>query len=182
MYRKAEGGEVVGILTDFDLAISLEGETVGPSSNHFSGTAPFMARDRLLNRPPHALHHDFESALYILVWVAVGYKGWMPPEQGDLLSEWRGFDWEKIAVEKIFFLLGEGKYEDIDKIILPEYKQLETPILELQYAVASRLRRPKSQSRSAFSSTTVPPLTSAEFFDCIGPPPTGCSYYIPNLL
>jgi hypothetical protein len=96
MYRRDEDGQVIGILSDFDLAVSMT-----RSSKHSSvhrGTAPFMALDLL--RPKackQELEHDFESGLYIMLWVALGYKGWKSPMTGDPLSDWRRGTWSQIC-------------------------------------------------------------------------------------
>ncbi|KAH8111380.1 hypothetical protein DFH11DRAFT_632960 [Phellopilus nigrolimitatus] len=94
----------VDTFLDFDL------EIVSPSkqsSNHRTGTAPFMARKvlDLSNKEfTRGFHHDLESVLYTVVWQGVGYKGYKIPKKGDILADWRKGSWKKILGAKREFI------------------------------------------------------------------------------
>lgn len=64
-------------LIDADLGKSIDKRAV-PSSNHRTGTLPFMATDLLVgDPPPHLYRYDLESFFYVLLWICVrGHCGW----------------------------------------------------------------------------------------------------------
>lgn len=64
-------------LIDADLGKSVN-KLGSPSSNHRTGTLPFMAKDLLVrDPPPHMYRHDLESFFYVLVWIcAEDQLGW----------------------------------------------------------------------------------------------------------
>ncbi|KAJ3531015.1 hypothetical protein NM688_g7634 [Phlebia brevispora] len=80
MYQIREG-QYYFVLIDFDMAIALpaEGEsTYAASSNHRTGTLPFMAYELVYNASlsdqddwapiPHLLRHDYESLFWLSLW------------------------------------------------------------------------------------------------------------------
>jgi hypothetical protein len=182
MYRRDEDGQVTGILSDFDLAVSMT-RSGKPSSVHRSGTAPFMALDLL--RPKackQELEHDFESALYIMLWVALGYKGWKPPMTGDPLSDWRRGTWSQICKAKASIFSMDIE-EDLLSLITPEYQVLCDKISKLHLEIAWRVQT-KMQERGArrhgIERPAISPMTPRMFFDIIGPPPPGREAYSQN--
>jgi len=183
MYRREEDGRVVGILTDFDLAISMT-RSEKPSSAHRSGTAPFMALELLHpDACEQELSHDFESALYILLWVALGYKGWKPPA-GDPLSGWRRGAWAQIYKAKRAFIIDSEGIDDLIGLIAPEYKVLDRPIrllhMKIQRRSHSKIQEKLYENIGIVDPALVPTITSMttqEFFDTIGPPPPGRELY-----
>ncbi|CAE6481567.1 unnamed protein product [Rhizoctonia solani] len=64
-------------LIDADLGKKVD-KLGSPSSNHRTGTLPFMAMDLLVQvPPPHLYRHDLESFFYVLVWIcAEDHHGW----------------------------------------------------------------------------------------------------------
>ncbi|RDB19220.1 hypothetical protein Hypma_013559 [Hypsizygus marmoreus] len=74
---KRKGGEVKGILNDWDMASSLNAinKVQNSTAKHRTGTLPFMARELLVDKTPptHLYRHDLESFFYILVWAVVHY-------------------------------------------------------------------------------------------------------------
>jgi Fungal protein kinase len=185
MYRRDEDGHVIGILSDFDLAVSMPrgGE---PSSVHHSGTAPFMALDLLKpNACKRELEHDFESALYIMIWIALGYKGWKPPTTGDPLSDWRHGAWSQIYTAKIAFINTDfvENEKDFLGLITPQYQVLCDKTSELHLEIAWRVQI-KMQERGARrygkERPAIGPMTPEMFFDIIGPPPPGREAYSQN--
>ncbi|KAG8705376.1 hypothetical protein FRC11_009085 [Ceratobasidium sp. 423] len=64
-------------LIDVDLGKSVDRLAL-PSSNHRTGTLPFMATDLLVtDPPPHLYRHDLESFFYVLIWMcAPDHCGW----------------------------------------------------------------------------------------------------------
>lgn len=99
------------ILNDFDLACHLDdqGEPKGATSNHRTGTLPFVAVDLLfdidtlspkdaLRNPPlktHRLRHDFESLFWTIVaGILLSQRNKVPKDQWDaVFAELR--NWEK---------------------------------------------------------------------------------------
>lgn len=118
----------VGVLLDFDLASM--GASQSPTSNHRTGTLPFMSREILwyANRT-HQLHHDLESYVYCLIWHAVGYRRGKPyprPKQGrkfdgkirdDYLKSWRVGDFEQMGSQKSRIFTDILFREDLLRII-----------------------------------------------------------------
>jgi hypothetical protein len=174
MYRREEDGRIVGILTDFDLAISMT-RSEKPSSTHRRGTAPFMALELLHpDACEQELSHDFESALYILLWVALGHKGWKPPS-GDPLSGWRRGTWAQIYKAKRAFIIDPEVINSLIGLIAPEYEVLRRRIKPLHKRIC-RISRSKVDEK-VYGDPALAPMTAQEFFDSIGPPPPGREPY-----
>ncbi|TEB16002.1 hypothetical protein FA13DRAFT_1804799 [Coprinellus micaceus] len=76
MVLKCLGGEVKGVLNDWDMAKFLDREDDDPSTDeHRTGTLPFMAFNLVIPKPsPHWFRHDLESLLWILLWAALHYN------------------------------------------------------------------------------------------------------------
>lgn len=86
-------GTPVFILNDFDLAkvVTEQGDSRGATSNHRTGTLPFMADDLVkdmgMNRNtesnlPHRLRHDFQSLFWSTLWCTARIE----PVQDDALK------------------------------------------------------------------------------------------------
>ena len=80
MTRKAEGGTMIGILDDWDLAVDI----AEISSEHYTGmrtgARPFMSMEFHRSFPPaHKLRFDWESFFYFLIWSAFV----IPPQHTD---------------------------------------------------------------------------------------------------
>ncbi|KLO10681.1 hypothetical protein SCHPADRAFT_930373 [Schizopora paradoxa] len=69
-------GQLRGLLIDYDYAVSLN-RTSSEAIAERTGTVPFMAIDRLEDKPDtaHCLHHDLESLYYVLCWMSTLYAG-----------------------------------------------------------------------------------------------------------
>jgi Fungal protein kinase len=178
MYRRNKDGRVIGILSDFDLAVSMT-RSGTPGSAHRAGTAPFMALDLLRPNPCNQdLTHDFESALYIMLWVALGYKGWEPPN-GDPLSKWRRGPWSKIYTAKSAFI-DSAVIKDLIGLITPDYEVLRGRILSLHMTIRQQKRSKEDEylfQLMGITKLAMPPMTALEFFELIGPPPPGHEAY-----
>ncbi|KAJ7613919.1 hypothetical protein FB45DRAFT_818918 [Roridomyces roridus] len=94
MYRLLDGGDVEGVLNDFDMAKStVEDASNTSTSRHRTGTKPFMARDLLVEEPPrHLPRHDLESFLYVLAFLVCETKG--------TLDHWRFLSMEDLKTAK----------------------------------------------------------------------------------
>jgi Fungal protein kinase len=186
MYRRDEHGRVIGILSDFDLAVSMTRSGTA-SSTHRSGTAPFMALDLLRSDPcKQELEHDFESALYIMVWVALGYKGWKPPLTGDPLSNWRRGTWSQICDAKELFI-NRNPDKDLLGLVNSQYQVLRSKISELHMEISWRVQSKMQEElarQHGKERPAVSPMTPQDFFNIIGPPPPGrepyCQTSIPH--
>ncbi|KAH8111371.1 hypothetical protein DFH11DRAFT_630305 [Phellopilus nigrolimitatus] len=107
-YYINDKNEIVAVLLDFDLASYFPFKQ---SSNHRTGTAPFMAREvlNLDNKEfTRDFHHDLESVFYTVVWYGVGYYGYTIPKKGDVLAKWRKGSWGDIMEAKEIFITSEG--------------------------------------------------------------------------
>lgn len=103
-YKK--DGKYYVIILDFDLAIFADRKN-GATSNHRTGTAPFMSRELLnASEPPieftHHVTHDLESSYSVSIWSGTGYGSSFPPE--DPLAAWRkGKPSEMMTAKQTFF-------------------------------------------------------------------------------
>jgi hypothetical protein len=170
MYYRDEEGHAIGVLTDFDLAARLDDEPDAISDRSRHGTVPFMSRELLSDEEDikHTLTDDWESALYILTWIAMGYKNGQPPsESHDPLRKWREDLWASVAVDKRFFLVRRGSYETIRNDIRPEYSCLIQPIEKLRELVGleSILQRLKRCNVPVETELTC--MTASVFFDVL---------------
>ncbi|KAG5640981.1 hypothetical protein DXG03_006462 [Asterophora parasitica] len=76
MFKIGDDDQVRGILNDWDMAAWVDDNDEIPLSTtqHRTGTLPFMAIDLLAEKPPaHLYRHDLESFFYILIWAAFHY-------------------------------------------------------------------------------------------------------------
>jgi Fungal protein kinase len=170
VYHRDKESRVIGMLSDFDIV------------THRSGAAPFMALDLLAEKPcKQELEHDFESALYIMLWVALGYKEWKPPTTGDPLSDWRRGTWSQICMAKKAFIASNS--EDISNLLSPvppHYQVLCPKIRELLLVISWRISSKVQEGLARGLGKQWPnvgPMTPQEFFDIIGPPPPGREPY-----
>ncbi|KAJ6459435.1 hypothetical protein C8R47DRAFT_994576 [Mycena vitilis] len=94
------GGEVYGVLNDFDLAIILTAPQLSTSVQR-TGTKPYMARDLLVLKPPkHLYRHDLESLMYVLVFLACNIEG-------SSLATWNTLGMSALADQKRKYLTDE---------------------------------------------------------------------------
>ncbi|KAF7421086.1 hypothetical protein PC9H_011606 [Pleurotus ostreatus] len=120
---------VVGVLNDWDLATPVD--AVGNSTNHRTGTGPFMAYDLLGPKPPvHLYRHDLESLFYVLIWAVVHYKiGSDVPYSrvvNPVLKTWTG-DYGEARNAKRAFL---GDPEPVLLEVQPVFKPLQATWIE----------------------------------------------------
>ncbi|KDQ23804.1 hypothetical protein PLEOSDRAFT_162191 [Pleurotus ostreatus PC15] len=151
--RKAN--EVVGVLNDWDLSTRVD--VVGNSTNHRTGTGPFMALDLLGKEPPvHLYRHDLESLFYVLIWAAVHYDigGKVPYSHtvDPALEKWNG-DFEEARVAKLaFFSDAESVLEHLQPVFEPLREAWIEPLLDLfrkARANANLLARAKKGGQSS---------------------------------
>ncbi|QRV85648.1 hypothetical protein RhiJN_13666 [Ceratobasidium sp. AG-Ba] len=97
-------------LIDGDLGKSVK-NLDSPSSDHRTGTLPFMAIDLLVAKPPkHMYRHDLESFFYVLIWIcAPDHSGW---ETVDSIPE-------MLEKKQAFFAPGQSR--PVDSLVLHEY-------------------------------------------------------------
>ena len=111
MYHR-EGEEVVAVLIDFDLATYPPFDK-DPTSEHRTGTAPFMAFE-LLNdsKCEHTLQHDLESCMHCILWHGAGYSNFKKsngevlkdyPRAMSFFRDWRVGSWKEMALAKLGF-------------------------------------------------------------------------------
>lgn len=75
MYRD-KGGQIFGVLNDFDLATMLDDPRTGPSLNHPRGTLPLMAHEQHATSWDGRLYHrhDLKSLFYVMLFLACHYS------------------------------------------------------------------------------------------------------------
>ncbi|KAI5115619.1 hypothetical protein M0805_000568 [Coniferiporia weirii] len=119
MCRLGKDDEVCGVLNDWDLA-KLEGSK-DPTSNSRTGTRPFMARDLLTDEPQeHLERFDWESMLYVLIWIACCYGPGGKVINRNPLPIWLEHDLGRLRDNKASVCNGDdilpftGHYEDLD--------------------------------------------------------------------
>ena len=98
-----EGNNMYAALNDLDLAVSAD--VTSTSSNHHTGTKPFMVIDLIHPDPmEHMYRHDLESLFYVLVWITSRFNDGQeivdPP-----LQEWADNDGLLLAEKKSIFLM-----------------------------------------------------------------------------
>ena len=131
-------GQIIGILNDYDLLFVLSSNrdsiTSETPNKQRTGTAAFMACDLLdLSMGPgdsvtHKYRRDVESFMYVLIWIAVGYKGFKCTTKPEPLKDWKG-DWKRICKEKEFFLRHFLGILDILDLVAENYNKLRSPII-----------------------------------------------------
>ncbi|KAH8113844.1 hypothetical protein DFH11DRAFT_1510030 [Phellopilus nigrolimitatus] len=125
MFRRLADGSVVGVLNDWDLSKS--GDSTGQSSKSRTGTRPFMAIDLLVPNPPaHLERHDWESMMYVIIWIACRFESGGHETNRKALESWLDPDFEKVKNGKRGFLL-LGKLPDITS----HYQPLRSWIFQL---------------------------------------------------
>ncbi|KAH8113845.1 hypothetical protein DFH11DRAFT_279049 [Phellopilus nigrolimitatus] len=131
MFRRLADDSVVGVLNDWDLSNS--GDSTGQSSKSRTGTRPFMALDLLVPNPPaHLERHDWESLLYVIIWIACRFESGGHEKNREALESWLDpdfEDFEKVKNDKKGFLL-LGKLPDITRIT-SHYRPLRSWIFQL---------------------------------------------------
>ncbi|KAH7108469.1 hypothetical protein BKA62DRAFT_764523 [Auriculariales sp. MPI-PUGE-AT-0066] len=92
MYRNLDS-RVCGVLNDFDHALDISKNPSGPSSNHRTGTTPYMAIGILERKVgPHYYRYDLESLYYVMVTV-------VSPEASSV-KQWHEFGGNNLAQAK----------------------------------------------------------------------------------
>ncbi|KAK7038691.1 hypothetical protein VNI00_010575 [Paramarasmius palmivorus] len=112
MYRVKSDSTIVGVLNDYDLARFVDEKDPKPSSQHRTGTKPFVALDLLSgksNEPTdHFVRHDLESFFYVFAWITCrfhrGVEILNPP-----LTNWATGAWEDVLQDKTLFFLATSK-------------------------------------------------------------------------
>jgi len=104
---EAKGKKPRGILIDYDVAVVLDQEGLGPKGS-VSGTRPFMAIG-VLQSERHTYRHDLESFLYVFLWTIItNHEGSPPPE--SKLQAWSRGTWDDAALpqRKLFDMSLDG--------------------------------------------------------------------------
>ncbi|KAJ3988149.1 protein kinase [Lentinula detonsa] len=106
MFRRKDG-KIYGVLNDFDLSSRVQNMDKGPTSNHRTGTRPFMSID-LLNpkwEGGHLYRHDIESLFYIMLCLACRYMSPnVPTPEPRAYAAWFSGTNRQVFVDKYAFL------------------------------------------------------------------------------
>ncbi|KAH8113840.1 hypothetical protein DFH11DRAFT_1509769, partial [Phellopilus nigrolimitatus] len=104
MFRRLADGSVVGVLNDWDLSKS--GDSTGQSSKSRTGTRPFMAIDLLVPNPPaHLERYDWESIMYVIIWIACRFERGGHETNREALKNWLIPDLVVVQEKKQSFLM-----------------------------------------------------------------------------
>ena len=123
MFRRLKDGSVQGVLNDWDVASTRETESRPDHVGMRTGTRPFMSMDLHVDNPPvHMVRFDYESLLYVLYWICVGYSdgGLLPEEKrhpnAKKWSKWVSADDDDVWNAKVAFVhlmvLDETKFPE----------------------------------------------------------------------
>ncbi|KAH8109317.1 hypothetical protein DFH11DRAFT_1515778 [Phellopilus nigrolimitatus] len=112
-----QGGDFrKALLIDFDYAIDLETQLLGPAKGNRTGTLPFMAIEVMQSNDdgdpmfPHAYYHDLESLFYILCWICTILEGPYNKERKtdafdfgmSEITKWAGLDIPNAKLDHIW--------------------------------------------------------------------------------
>ncbi|CAE6378080.1 unnamed protein product [Rhizoctonia solani] len=149
-------------LIDVDLGKSIE-KLGTPSSNHRTGTLPFMAIDLLVPKPPpHLYRHDLESFFYVLVWIcAKEHHGWHLVDSVAAMAE-----------KKLYFIV---QFDINDLHVRDGYTELKSTWITTLHTlfgagVAKKLLLAK-RDKSFENSTLGGEVTYETFLEAIGGSP-----------
>ena len=123
IFRRLNDGSVQGVLNDWDVASTRETESRPDHVGMRTGTRPFMSMDlHVVNPPVHMVRFDYESLLYVLYWICVGYSdgGLLPAEKRHPNAD----DWENwsSAINRTAFRakMHFVDHMDLDEMEFPE--------------------------------------------------------------
>jgi hypothetical protein len=141
MYRN---GEDYFVLIDFDLAVRVgqDGQPLGPTSRHRTGTLPFMAFDLVndmylaenaegprSNAIVHCVRHDYESVFWVSLWCAVEIvkegiedSKTQRHKRMEYLAEWESGTYKQIANTKNRVLVEPSATRDVP--LSPSFEHL----------------------------------------------------------
>ncbi|KAJ3741295.1 protein kinase [Lentinula detonsa] len=106
MFRRKDG-KIYGVLNDFDLSSRVQNMDKGPTSNHRTGTRPFMSIDLLDPKwkGGHLYRHDIESLFYIMLCLACRYRRPnVPTPEPRAYAVWFSGTDQQVCDNKIAFL------------------------------------------------------------------------------
>ncbi|KAJ6459432.1 hypothetical protein C8R47DRAFT_1226573 [Mycena vitilis] len=133
------GGEVYGVMNDFDLAIILTAPQLSTSVQR-TGTKPYMAMDLLVPEPPkHLYRHDLESFLYVLVFLTCTITG-------SPLANWKNLGMS---------VLGDQKNNVLTKTLFPPVKPGYERPFELWIVALRQIFRLGNQNRNEHDEAVV---------------------------
>lgn len=104
--RKSPDGPIYGVLNDLDLATMLDDLSPTPSSNHRTGTLPFMALEQHADgwNGPLRFRHDLESLFYVMLLLVCHYSKPGVRIQALPYSSWYEAESTALREKKITFL------------------------------------------------------------------------------
>jgi hypothetical protein len=146
MWHRVDG-KVHGVLNDYDLASYEKDKDKGPSSDHRTGTKPFMAFDLLDEgwTSGHYYRHDMESLFYIMVCVACRYRYPGVPAQEPRKYENWFTDSEEHVYSAKHTLIHSSTFSSFP--VQPYYKDFTPWLEELLYRLhTGHSQRPVSLS------------------------------------
>ncbi|CAE6474389.1 hypothetical protein ACGC1H_006210 [Rhizoctonia solani] len=150
-------------LIDADLGKSVN-QLGTPSSNHRTGTLPFMAIDLLVAvPPPHLYRHDLESFFYVLVWIcAEDQHGWHRVDSVTSMAEKKSYFLSQFEIEQLRI----GKFVELKLTWITQLHSL------FAVGAAQKLLWTKRKGRVSFDNETLDgEVTYETFMKVIGDSP-----------
>ncbi|KAJ7131627.1 hypothetical protein C8R46DRAFT_658699 [Mycena filopes] len=136
MFRRIDG-KVYGVLNDFDLAV-IKTDMPLSTSNHRTGTAPYMALDLLKpnHPPPHIVRFDLESLYYVFAYIVCQYHDGKKIDNPPF-EEWNHLSPRGLYKEKYTFIHGSLNVQQT-----PQFTTLKnaTVLLHIMFWHAYRAR------------------------------------------
>ena len=140
MFRRISGGQVQGVLSDWDSGCNKETEDEYDRDEMYVGTRAFISRELHIKKPLiHYERYDYESLLYSLYWISVFYSGGKSRPETEISEayeywkEWNSYKDDRIMSKKVSFLFIEWrKKEDlVSPFFLPLSRSWLLPMREL---------------------------------------------------
>lgn len=169
MFREVDG-LVYGVLNDFDLAVSLDGQKKGVENDSIrrgrTGTRPFMAIELLessSNVPNGLIHYpryDWESIIWVVIWIVSRYHDGI--DVTDLHNRWNMND-HTSSTEKTTYL-----WKVVDATFTGNFKQVRKawaePLCELIQRSKWAIYGSKKEPMKAFDLETAGGVFTWESF------------------
>lgn len=154
------------MILDFDLAMFADRET-GATSNHRTGTAPFMARELLFAIArsvdfTHNITHDLESCFNLSVWYWSGYTPKDFP-RSDPLRDWRKGHPGKMLDSKQAFFIDYLRANRILGRINDDAAREQTVLIRQAYRRKIRATEDKQELITNALDTRAREMTTIEF-------------------
>ena len=126
MFRRISGGQVQGVLSDWDSACNKETEGEYDRDEMHVGTRAFISKDLHIKKPLiHYERYDYESLFYSLYWISILYSQGKSRPETDIpeaytqWEKWNSYKDDDLASKKVCFLFIQWKEDWVSPFFLP---------------------------------------------------------------